>query len=71
MPKEIITYGEFQQGERWTQVSWNRGDTVVSVAVRCESDTDPAQYAYLDRDGVNRMIRVLRRARDQAFGADA
>lgn len=28
-------------------------------------------YATLDRDGINRLIRALRRARDQAFGADA
>lgn len=71
MPKEIITYGEFQQGESWTQVSWNRDDTVVSVAVRKEDDLDPPQFAYLDRAGLNKLIRVLRRARDQAFGADA
>lgn len=25
----------------------------------------------LDRDGINRLIRLLRRARDQAFGSDA
>lgn len=25
----------------------------------------------LDRDGINRLIRALRKARDQAFGADA
>lgn len=27
-------------------------------------------YADLDRDEVNKLIRVLRRARDQAFGRD-
>lgn len=27
-------------------------------------------YATLDRDGINRLIRVLRRARDQSFGRD-
>ena len=27
-------------------------------------------YTHLDRGGVNRFIRILRRARDQAFGAD-
>lgn len=28
-------------------------------------------FATLDREGINRLIRVLRRARDAAFGADA
>ncbi|WP_431881834.1 hypothetical protein [Micromonospora chalcea] len=28
-------------------------------------------WGSLDRDGVNRLIRVLRRARDNAYGADA
>lgn len=28
-------------------------------------------FATLDRNGINRLIRALRRARDQAFGADA
>lgn len=27
-------------------------------------------YATLDREGINQLIRVLRRARDQAFGRD-
>lgn len=27
-------------------------------------------YATLDRDGINSIIRVLRKARDQAFGRD-
>lgn len=28
-------------------------------------------YLCLDREGINRLIRTLRKARDQAFGADA
>jgi hypothetical protein len=71
MPKEIITYGEFQQGESWTEVRWNRDDTVVHLGVRKEDEPNDTRYAYLDRAGVNKLIRVLRRARDQAFGADA
>ena len=30
----------------------------------------PGQYVQLDRPAINRLIRVLRRARDQAFGKD-
>lgn len=28
-------------------------------------------FVHLDRKGINRMIQALRRARDQAYGADA
>lgn len=34
------------------------------------SDPD-GYYVCLDRNSINRLIRTLRRARDQAFGADA
>jgi hypothetical protein len=28
-------------------------------------------WASMDRDGINRLIRLLRKARDSAYGADA
>lgn len=31
----------------------------------------PGWFVQLDRAGINRLIRVLRKARDEAFGADA
>jgi len=31
---------------------------------------NPGWYIYLNRDEINDLIRVLRRARDQAFGRD-
>ena len=72
MPKEIITYGDsYQQGEAWAEVTWHRDDTVVHLGVRKEDEPETPMFAYLDRAGVNKLIRVLRRARDQAFGADA
>lgn len=39
-------------------------DTVLLVA-------EQGWFADLDRDGINRLIRLLRKARDAAFGADA
>ncbi len=35
------------------------------------SQADPGFFMTIDRDGINRLIRTLRRARDAAFGADA
>lgn len=38
------------------------------------SDSSPSftgLWGTLDREGINRLIRVLRRARDSAYGADA
>lgn len=36
-----------------------------------ESARDRAPWSSLDRQGVNALIRQLRQARDDAFGADA
>lgn len=35
-----------------------------------EGDHHTGLWATLDRDGINRLIRSLRRARDQAYGKD-
>jgi len=61
------------------EVTWDRGKDHVSVAVirrgidgeRVKGEGNDGMYVRLDRAGVNRMIRALRRARDAAFGPDA
>jgi hypothetical protein len=74
MPKEIITNGAFRRGEPWLEVGWSRG-TYVQLGVRAENENDDAdgtvRFTDLDRDGINRLIRTLRKARDQAYGTDA
>lgn len=63
------------------EVRWNGWpDCYVSVVTRlntCEvapaGEDILASYGYhveLDRDGINQVIRKLRRARDQSFGRD-
>ena len=51
-----------------------RGRGVLNV-LDCLSDFGERGYAGvwadLDRAGINRLIRILRKARDAAFGADA
>lgn len=60
---------------RGAVVRWNRGMCLVELGVAkieisTHDESDP-QYMTLDRSDINRLIRALRRARDQAFGADA
>jgi len=45
-------------------------DPDTGTHILTESVT-PGWFMQLDRNGINQMIRVLRRARDQAFGEDA
>lgn len=61
------------------KVGWSReqGDiqiaTVAPEGVQLESEHPESNgwFVNLDRSGINRLIRTLRKARDQAFGADA
>lgn len=65
----------------FAEVSWCRhrddGSHHVQIATLAGGDYNEAEtprpgfYVSLDRDGINRAIRTLRRARDAAFGSDA
>jgi len=57
------------------EVGWSRERGDVSIATIDPSKPEigePYQgfYVWLDRKGINDLIRNLRRARDQAFGRD-
>jgi hypothetical protein len=82
MPKEMIQ-DEAQMYD--VHVGWGReqvqvgvethgGESLVEKLGEGGKDTDAAQFrgvwGTLDRQGVNLLIRTLRRARDQAFGRD-
>lgn len=84
MPKEIIAskYDGLtdQDGnlvpEPHVHVGWSREPGHVELATRVGGDyaddlTRPGVFSQLDRDGINRLIRALRKARDAAFGSDA
>jgi hypothetical protein len=75
--------GEENSGEDHpvVEVRWHRWpDSYVSLVTRLRSCEVPppgedilASYGFhveLDRDGINEIIRKLRRARDQAYGRD-
>lgn len=79
MPKETINprhHGTSDTPLPFAEVAWGR-DGGLELVVRKGGDYDeattprPSLRVELDRAGVNRMIRALRKGRDQAFGADA
>lgn len=66
------------------EINWGMGTFVQVATTNAESqlrleegDTPDNSHPFLgwhvtlDRDGINRAIRALRKARDAAFGADA
>lgn len=82
MPKELVydAAGMFDVHVGWTPdsdmqvgvVTHGGGDLVKQLTAGDEVDGGfTGVWSTLDRDGVNRLIRVLRRARDSTFGADA
>lgn len=83
MPKEKIDPRNRRRSaehpEPLIEVRWGKETAHVQVVTRMEDDTHRLEptvegngwFATLDREQINRLIRALRRARDQAFGADA
>lgn len=78
MPKENIDCT--LMNELRVEVSWwpGRGEGLeghVQVATvnttKPQGEGEEGWFATLDRAGINRMIRALRKARDSAYGADA
>lgn len=79
MPKERV-YGVKSDDPTTSHdmfVGWEKlsqdddGLGAVTVCLVEQTGDMPREVTYLDRSGINRLIRVLRRARDSAFGADA
>lgn len=72
MPKEtIVNWPESNLG---VEVCWGRDRQCQVAAVNYDKpdfSVGRGWYVELDRDALNRLIRVLRRARDQAYGEDA
>ena len=59
---------------RGAHVGWVKGRSVeIGVASFDPSREMPNDGVFmsLDRDGINRLIRTLRKARDAAYGSDA
>jgi len=65
-----------QETQPFVQVSWSQEAEYVQVAtgsrdaVTHESNSEQWLFVSLERREINELIRVLKRARDQAFGRD-
>lgn len=79
MPKEIIRNAsqvgdddQYRVDVRWNRKLYCQIATVKDPdAYRGEGARAEGFFVDLDRDALNRLIRVLRKARDQAYGSDA
>lgn len=80
MPREIV---KSHAGPWHVKVGWG-GPFGEDLQIGLETDDGQSMqdvlqgdfgsaglWGHLDRDGANRLIRILRRARDATFGADA
>jgi hypothetical protein len=80
MPKEVIhddtVYSDGNSSPLALEVLWGRNSYVqvasINLPLKETNPHDPVSgfYVDLDRPMINKAIRVLRRARDQAYGAD-
>lgn len=71
MPRETI--GRMEQGGFVVQVGWDHAGSVqVGVGDPAGPTGDPAAslWSNLGRSEINWLIRVLRRARNAAYGGD-
>lgn len=78
MPREYVNArwaGSSEPAPNTAVIQWHRDRSLVAIGVQAAQNDDrgfrPQMHLDLDRDGVNNLIRLLRRARDAAFGADA
>ena len=85
MPKEICQFADTNLSDPTSiEVVWGKESSHVQLHFQRHSFgvvggqrtevTNPAIDQYSDmlrRDDINKLIRALRRARDQAYGADA
>lgn len=71
---KYIGTGEGKWLQRGIHIGWVKGKSVeIGAASFDPSHERPSDGVFmsLDRDGINRLIKSLRKARDQAYGADA
>lgn len=72
MPKETVSNASKYDPDFKVEVRWSRQQYVqIATVDACQEGTE--EYGFfvdLDRERINKLIRDLRRARDQAFGRD-
>lgn len=79
MPKELITERRDHAGNQPISavlVTWGQSQEHIQIGATLDCRSQPHDRDYIfatlnDREGCNALIRAVRKARDQAFGADA
>ena len=78
MPRELI-HAAYESDGYSAVVSWGKETSSVQVGLKaCAKDDNvilkgqeyDSLWINMNREQLNRMIRILRRARDQAYGRD-
>lgn len=75
--KWVTTPPELVAPHAFVELGWSKEAEHVELATKEGGDIDEpgnprhGWYVQMDRAGINRLIRALRDARDQAFGKDA
>lgn len=77
MPKEVIhddtVYAGGNSSPLAVEVHWGVNSLVQVASINLQAEPHSPEagfYADLDRNMINRLIKVLRKARDQAYGSD-
>ena len=59
--------------DSFVKLGWSKEGEHVEIAIMREADDEVHNerwHSQLDRTGINRLIRILRQARDDAYGRD-
>lgn len=70
-PKDATTGALLPADNSVVSVAWGRNRDATIGVIKDNEVTGAQCWVDLDRDGINRLIRSLRKARDQAYGQDA
>lgn len=67
--------GSIERSPMQAELGWSREAEYVQLGTVTTDESvewdERGYFVQLDREGINRLIRSLRRARDQVFGKDA
>ncbi len=70
---EVAAGSAFKVRVGWSKEAEHVEIATISTKLSYEESTPEGNgwFVQLDRSGINRLIRILRRARDDAYGSDA
>lgn len=73
-PKQVDGGPKLKENYSKVVVGWTKLQCAAQIGVVPDNEyanPEQQQWMDLDREGINRLIRALRKARDESFGKDA